>query len=439
MLSLREYDRAVLPGIRLTGADRRLLADGVLDPVLRIRELAGDCLEVEARAYVGVVRLDACEIRVLPKHLGDGLDVLRMLEYAADGRIRTPEAGRRLEAGDADLRDLVALMVTEHCERLLRHGVRKDYVTRQEDLPVVRGRLLADRQVLRHHGRLDRLACRFDEHDTDVVDNRLCAAAVERAARTAGSPRVRARARRAAAQFGPLAPTPLGDLRQAVSTLSYHRHNEHYRPAHRWARLLLSGGGIDGLFATGPLASRAFFLDMNRLFEDFVTRLLGEGSAGSGLTVTGQSAQRRVLVDEATQKHYSEVRPDVLVRGVRGGVPSGCRSTRSTSCTRGRSSRRRTSTRRSSTPTRWAVRPSACWSIPPGRTPRGRASPYGTTRAPPRRASGPFRWTCGRSWPGWPGRSPWRLRPGCGARSSVSRRSRRRSSSRTPSCRSGPS
>lgn len=321
MPSLREYDRAVLPGVRLTDADRRLLADGALDPVLRIRELAGDRLEVEARAYVGVVRLDACEIRVLPKHLGDGLDVLRMLEYAADGRLRAPTAGRWLEAGDADLRDLIALMVTEHCERLLRHGVRKDYVTREEDLPAVRGRLLADRQVLRHHGRLDRLACRFDEHDTDVVDNRLCAAAVERAARTARSPRVRARARRAAAQFGALAPTPLGDLRQAVSTLVYHRHNEHYRPAHRWARLLLSGGGIDGLFTTGPLASRAFFVDMNRLFEDFVTRLLKDGAAGSGLTVTGQSAQRRVLVDEATQKHYSEVRPDVLVRGVRGGVP----------------------------------------------------------------------------------------------------------------------
>ncbi|MEU9083668.1 hypothetical protein [Streptomyces sp. NPDC048357] len=322
-LSLNEYGSGLFPEARLTPADRLLLADGALDGMLRVREPAGGGIEVEATSHVGVVRLEACEIRVLPKYLGSGLDVLRMLDYARGGTGRLLPSDQDLTAGDPDLRDLVALMVTEYGEGLLRRGIRRDYLTREDDLPAVRGRMLVDRQLLRHHGRLDRLACRFDEHDADIPDNRLCSAALERAARTARFPRVRARARRAAAQFAPLAPTPLGDLRTLVAGLEYHRHNAHYRAAHQWAELLLSGGGVEGLFASGPLSSRAFLVDMNGLFEEFVTRLLTEGAAGAGpgLRVDAQSRHRRVLFDERTRTPYSEVRPDALVLGERDGKP----------------------------------------------------------------------------------------------------------------------
>ncbi|MFJ8669983.1 McrC family protein [Streptomyces sp. NPDC093600] len=320
---LTEYGSEVFEGVRLTDADRRLLAGGALDSRLRIRRLAGDLLEVTASSYVGVVRLDGCEIRVRPKYLGTDLDVLRMLDHAwsrVPDPLPTPGAFRE---GAPNLRDLVCLMVVEHGERLLRHGVRRDYVTVEDDLRVVRGRLLPDRQLLRHHGRLDRLACRFREHDADIADNRLCAAALAVAARTARAAPVRARARRAATEFARHAPTSPGDVRAALSALEYHRHNEHYRPAHRWSGLLLRGGGVEGLFASGPLSTRTFLVDMNQLFEAFVTRLLEWGAAGSGLRVTAQPRRREVLYDERAARSYGEVRPDLLVSGERAGEPFG--------------------------------------------------------------------------------------------------------------------
>ncbi|WP_247706610.1 McrC family protein [Streptomyces liliiviolaceus] len=321
MVTLREYETRVVEGIRLSAADRLMCAGEELGTRIRVRELAGGRLELAAGPFVGVVRLDACEIRVLPKYLGEELDVLRMLEYAAGRELPSLEAVRTVRAGAPHLRDLVALLVTEHCERLLAHGVRRDYVTIEDELPMVRGRLLAERQVLRHYGRLDRLACRFDEHDTDIVDNRLCGAAVDLAARTASSPAVRARARRAAARFAGLAPTRLGDLRSALDGLDYHRHNAHYEGAHRWAALLLSGGGVRDLFTSGSLASRTFLIDMNVLFEAFATRLLREAAAGTGFTVRDQSRHRGVLRNERTGRHYSEVRPDVMISGSRDGEP----------------------------------------------------------------------------------------------------------------------
>ncbi|MFF3710488.1 McrC family protein [Streptomyces phaeochromogenes] len=321
MVTLREYETRVVEGVRLSSADRALCSGEQLAGRLQVRELAGGRVELTAGPCVGVVRLDACEIRVLPKYLGEELDVLRMLEYAAGRVLPALDAARTVREGAPHLRDLVALLATEHCERLLARGVRRGYVTVEDELPAVRGRLLADRQVLQHYGRLDRLACRFDEHDSDIVDNRLCAAAVDLAARTARSPTVRARARRAATQFAQVAPTPLGDLRTALAGLDYHRHNRHYESAHRWAALLLSGGGITDLFARGPLTSRAFLIDMNVLFESFATRLLQEAAAGTGYDVRGQSRHAGVLHDERTGRSYTEVRPDVLLSGSVDGAP----------------------------------------------------------------------------------------------------------------------
>ncbi|MFJ8185247.1 McrC family protein [Streptomyces sp. NPDC096105] len=305
--------------MRLGPADRARCENDQLSARVHIRELAGERLEVTAGACVGVLRLDALEIRIRPKYLGTELDVLRMLEYAA-GRDGMLDASRTVLGGAPHLRDLVALLVTEECERILAHGVRRDYVTVEDDLPAVRGRLLVDRQLLRHHGRMDRLACRFDEHDADIVDNRLCAAAVDLVARTADSSTVRARARRAATRFAQMAPTPLGDFRTAWESLGHHRHNAHYRSAHHWAALLLSGGGIDGLFAAGPLASRALLIDMNALFEAFGVRVLREAAAGTGWVVREQSRHRGVLFDERSGRSYGEVRPDLLLSGTVDGV-----------------------------------------------------------------------------------------------------------------------
>ncbi|MDH6548366.1 hypothetical protein [Streptomyces sp. SAI-041] len=318
---LREYETKVLDGVRLSPADRALCATEQLTARLKVRELAGGRTEVSAGPCVGVVRFDACEIRIRPKYLGGDLDVLRMLEYAAGRGLPPLDASRTVREGDPHLRDLVAFMLTEECERLLSRGVRQDYVSSEDDLPAVRGRLLPDRQLLRHYGRMDRLACRFDEHDTDILDNRLCGAAVDLAARTARSPAVRARARRAATSFARIAPTRLGDLRSALAGLDYHRHNSHYRSAHRWATLLLSGGGVADLLTPGALASRAFLVDMNVLFEAFLTRLLREAAVGTGLTVRDQARHRGVLYDERTERPYGEVRPDVLVTGSVDGEP----------------------------------------------------------------------------------------------------------------------
>jgi 5-methylcytosine-specific restriction enzyme subunit McrC len=64
-------------------------------------------------------------------------------------------------------------------------------------------------------------------------------------------------------------------------------------------------------------------LDMNRLFERFVTRLVRDSLPVSGLTVAEQRRVRAVIRDDRTGCTYSTIRPDLLIEDSRAeqGVP----------------------------------------------------------------------------------------------------------------------
>ncbi|GAA1738653.1 McrC family protein [Nonomuraea bangladeshensis] len=316
IIEVDEYQTIRVPGLRPSPADRDLAFSPELRKRVELRWLADGDLEITASSHVGVVSLDCASIHIKPKLVGRELAVLRMLDYASGlPALHHLETTRDLPGTGPHLRDLVCLLLTIECEALLRHGLRRDYVRREDSLPALRGRLLHDRQLLRRFGQLDRLECRFDEFDANILDNQLCAAALNLAARTSADETIRARARRAATEFSDLCPTAVVDHQLAAQTLTYHRHNEHYRQAHRWASLLLGHGGLADLYETSGPSGQAFLLDLNSLFEAFVTRLLEEAFHGTGIAVRTQPALKE-SVAYRDGRRYTTIMPDIqLTRG----------------------------------------------------------------------------------------------------------------------------
>ncbi|MFG2021463.1 McrC family protein [Actinomadura geliboluensis] len=310
-----EYGSRRVPGLEPSAADLAIAESEELAKRITLRWLRDGTLEIVAGSHVGVVELDCVSVHVRPKLAGSELGVLEMLDYAAGlDSLRELPLLRRLGTG-LNLRDLVCLLLTRESERLLRHGLRRDYLRREDALPVVRGRLLVERQVTRRFGMLDRLECRYDERSADIPDNRLCAAALQLAARTAENADVRTAARRLAADYSSVCAVGAFDVRAAVERLTYHRANEHYRNAHRWARMLLEGSSFTDRHAVDGRTTHAFMIDMNTLFEKFATRLLRDAFDGSDVVVRAQEPLTGAVRGEGGGA-YTEIRPDVqLVHG----------------------------------------------------------------------------------------------------------------------------
>jgi len=316
--TLAEWRTLLLPGTTLSEPDRRL-ADTLRagEPRLQVDELR-EGVRVTSRSWVGVVRFDGFELHIVPKVTGGNLGVLRMLEYASGlSALSRLESERTLDIAKAgSLVDLLALLLAEASARLVRDGLLSDYVTREETLTSMRGRLRLDTQLRRRFGQVDQLECRFDELETDIVENRLLAAGLAVARRVCTDPEVRRKVIRQHLILSEVCDADAFDPQSAELELAYHRRNEHYRAAHDVAWMFVRALAVNDLYAPGSMGSFAFLLDMNKLFEDFVTRLLMDASAGTGINVQAQHRDRRLIVEEPLQRPYAAVIPDILLETI---------------------------------------------------------------------------------------------------------------------------
>ena len=81
-------------------------------------------------------------------------------------------------------------------------------------------------------------------------------------------------------------------LKPTQEELDYNRRNDHYRPGHVIARMFLRNLAVNDLYSPGTGESFAFLIDMNKLFEDFVTQLLVRAFAGTDVRVRPQARDR---------------------------------------------------------------------------------------------------------------------------------------------------
>lgn len=313
--TLTEWENKVYHDVALTPEDRTVVEklSALADDRLQVEELRQG-LRVRTRSWVGVLRLPTVEIRVLPKVTGNVLGLVRLIEYASgfDALTRLRD-GATLEAAGDSLLELFVLLFCEASERVLRRGLLSGYVEREDDLPLARGRILADRQVLERFGQFDRIICRFDELEHDVVENQLLTAALQVATPRVTSSGLHRRISKLRGVLEPICGIDQLDLAGARKTVTYNRLNAHYETAHWLGWLLLDALGIDDLFAPGETRAFSFLLDMNQLFERFVTRFVEQVLPVSRYRVTSQIPFRSVLWNVSSQRPYTRIIPDVVV------------------------------------------------------------------------------------------------------------------------------
>jgi 5-methylcytosine-specific restriction enzyme subunit McrC len=313
---IAEWKTLVVEGASLSTTDRRLSEELTAGEARRlvVEELRSG-VRVSATSWVGVARFEEFEVRVVPKLAGGNLGLVEMIEFATGlNALRRSSGVRTLAAEGASLFDLVALLLAEECERIARDGLLADYIETEDELPAIRGRFLGERQVLKRFGRVDRVICRYDELEQDVVENQILASALEKCTRRVKDDAVRLRVGRLRSLFAEACSPEKLNPEAARRQLTYNRLNAHYEDAHALAWIILDGlRALQDIYTPGGVRSFAFLLDMNLLFERFVYRLF-ERLFGAAAYVEYQRADRSIVWDADRNRPYARVIPDLLVR-----------------------------------------------------------------------------------------------------------------------------
>lgn len=223
------------------------------------------------RGRVGAVDIDGIDVVVTPK-VGIAR-LLFLLGYARDPGFR-PEDIEGVR--DDELWPAVAESLCRQAERAVARGVLQGYVTEDEALMVVRGRIRLADQIARRPGSLLPLEVSYDEYSQDIAENRLLRTAIRR---VLVLPRVgediRARLRHLDTRLDAVRPLVPG---APLPTWRPNRLNAPYQPALRLSELVLRTLSFE--VGSGRLRVASFVVDMAAVFEDFVTAALTEAWAG---------------------------------------------------------------------------------------------------------------------------------------------------------------
>ncbi len=259
----------------------------------------GDQYLITAQNMVGTLVVDDLRVLIRPKIRPENLFLL--LEVGLD------EKAWRQEAFDyadrADLLPSVIAFFARTLETTLARGLLRSYRPEEDRLIALRGRIDVAAQF-RQAGIALPIACRYDEYTPDIAENRYLKAAARLALRVPGvAPEDRQRLLREVASLEDVADRVIrADL---LDQMHETRLNAHYQPALRLARLLLANLTLAD--RRGHHAASSFLVDMNQLFEDFVTQRLRRELRGR-LEVASQ------LRTFLATRNQVPIRPDLVFR-----------------------------------------------------------------------------------------------------------------------------
>ncbi len=234
-----------------------------------------DAWQLTADGWVGQIPVTEDLLLVLnPKVSVENL--FRMIEVAYQIPVDFPEGPSATNGELSDLFDRLARVLARKALLRLRRGLHREYIRYEEPLPFVRGSLDVLNFVRR--GPSPVIRCRFEEQTPDIVDNRILHWTVRCILR---SLELSEETRNLLAQVS-------RSLRGAVTLepyrgaqcrgRSYTRLNADYEAMHGLCRFFLDAVGPK--HATGGAAMIPFMVNMDRLFESFVAKWLGEKLAG---------------------------------------------------------------------------------------------------------------------------------------------------------------
>ncbi|SER17650.1 5-methylcytosine-specific restriction enzyme subunit McrC [Lentzea xinjiangensis] len=216
---------------------------------------------------VGAIHAHGLDIVVTPKVSIPRL--LFMIGYALNPGFQ-PENIEGVEA--SGLWGVVAETLCRHAERALLNGVLLGYATEHATSTVVRGRIRVGDQITARPGRLLPVETSHDEYTTDIPENQLLRAAVQR---MLSVPRihdsVQRRLRHVESQLLTISQLP---ARAPLPRWRPSRLNLRYQPALRIAEIVLNTLSFE--VGQDGLSIATFIVNMEKVFEDFVTTALTE-------------------------------------------------------------------------------------------------------------------------------------------------------------------
>ncbi len=205
------------------------------------------------------------------------------------------------------LLEVFAIMFLDEVERLIKRGIKSDYVVREENRTFLKGKLLFGENLKRNFAHKERFFSASDEFIADIAPNRLIVSTILFLSAQGFSPRTSGRISQARFIFADIRPSKSIDKDFALCPSS--RHYKDYELLLAWCKIFLRRKSF--MPYQGGDKAFALLFDMNKLFESFVAWHLKRASGGKYVISTQES--RKYLLEVGGARKF-QIKPDIVCR-----------------------------------------------------------------------------------------------------------------------------
>ena len=275
---------------------------------------------IKSRDHVGIIGTKDCTLEILPKIDAAGKNdketniairkrLVHILSVALDTKISDGTL-TNIKWDQNPILEFLIRVFTEKLFDLVRQGLPRNYEAMERDLPAVRGTLNVVRQFTKHAVNPSRLACRFDELTKDITLNQKMKATIWFLCRYSKDAKNQQRLRELMFLYADIELVAATSLKHKIITLD--RTNEKWHWLIKMADMLLtnqfqstSGGKSMGF---------SFLFDMNKLFEEYLSRRIQKVGEKLGYKVELQDREKFCLTDHQSKDRLFKIKPDIVVK-----------------------------------------------------------------------------------------------------------------------------
>ena len=276
-------------------------------PFLRIASGVGGKF-IQARNYVGVLQTKSgLTIDILPK-IADKNDAerskavfIKMLRTLKNFPFKSSNLAS-LKTQNLPLLEIFISMFLCELEALVKKGIKSDYVSLEENLNFLKGKLNINEQIKRNSIHKERFYVGYSEFLSDIKINRIIKTTLKFLYKKSNSSKNQQKIRELLFIFDEV--SECEDYKNFFAKLVINRQVKHYEQTLLWCKIFLLNNSFTP--HKGDDIALALLFDMNALFESYVGNFIKKSFPGTIL----QHSEKHLVEDPKSFK----LRPDIFLK-----------------------------------------------------------------------------------------------------------------------------
>ena len=264
---------------------------------------------VQAKNYVGVIRLPSgFQIEILPKIDAPedklrGL-VVKMLSDMNDFNCKKFSKAE-LDTARLTLYEIFIGIYLEMILELVKRGLKSSYLLREDNLKILKGKLLISLNIRRNFAHREKFFVKFDEYSINCPEHHLIKSALTKILHTTHEQKNFRLTTRLLTDFDSVEQS--FNYAADFSAITHNRQNRDYLPAMAWTKIFLSAKSFTPF--AGKSEVLALLFPMEKLFESYIAKHVKKIFSDS-FTIRTQ-VKEKSLFDEP--KNSFMLKPDILL------------------------------------------------------------------------------------------------------------------------------